>query len=199
MRLTLQSFTHLSAFKNCLTAALFAVIASGPTATATSYGHNDTKNPSKVDLKLKVFGHIKPHCEIHLPSEKLWFEMTDDADMKSVSFDLNCNQPLKVEITSLKGGLEHEAHDRIPTYAGFTSFVEYDLDVALQAPGTHALRFDSEDIKGSPGHGHFGAIPHETKGDLKISWSPTEKLIAGTYGDVIEIRVTGDSGSNGHW
>jgi len=69
----------------------------------------------------------------------------------------------------------------------------------LQTAGTRTLRFDSEDIKDAPGRGHFGVIPHETTGDLQIRWSPTETLIAGTYGDVIEIRVTGDSGLNGHW
>jgi len=182
-----------------LVAAALAAILTGPVAMATSYPSYGTNHPAQVDLKLKLFGKIKPHCEIHLPKEKLWFEMTDAADMRSVSFDLNCNQPLKVEVSSLNGGLEHTSHDRLPDYPGFTSFVEYDLDISLRAPGTNALRFESEDISNDPGRGHFGAIPHDTKGDLKISWSPSETLIAGEYGDVIEIRITGDSGSNSHW
>ena len=180
-------------------AALLLVLSQSSLAFGTGVSHHTTHTPSFVDLKLKVFGYIKPHCEISLPDEKLWFDMTDDADMKSVAFDLNCNQPLKVEVSSLNGGLKHEAHSRLADYAGFTSFIEYDLDLALQTAGTRTLRFDSEDIKDAPGRGHFGVIPHETTGDLQIRWSPTETLIAGTYGDVIEIRVTGDSGLNGHW
>jgi len=181
------------------TAILILSLSTGTASMAGSHSSSPSTYPSSVDLELKLFGKIKPSCEIHFPKEKLWFEMTDDADMRAVTFDLNCNQPLKVEVSSRNGGLQHSAHDRLPTYPGFTSFVEYDLGLALQAPGTNDLRFDSEDIKSEPGRGHFGAIPHDTKGELKISWVPTENLIAGTYGDVIEIRVTGDSGSNGHW
>jgi len=58
-------------------------------------------------------------------AEGFWLHQTapDDADMKSVAFDLNCNQPLKVEVSSLNGGLKHEAHSRLADYAGFTSFI----------------------------------------------------------------------------
>jgi len=197
--LPFHSLRKLLARRVVIVPTVLIITSTGTAAMAGSYNSHQTTNPSYVDLELKLFGKIKPRCEIHLSKEKLWFEMTDDASLRSLPFDINCNQPLKIEVSSRNGGLEHSSHDRIPTYPGFTSFLEYDLDLALQAPGTNNLHFDSEDITNEPGRGHFGAIPHDTKGELQISWTSTETLIAGTYGDVIEIRITGDSGSNVHW
>lgn len=163
-----------------------------------SSGHL-TPAAETVDLKLKLDGFIKPHCSIDIPDNKAWFYLYDEADSASVDFAVNCNQPLKVEISSRNGGLRHEAFDRIPDYEGFSEFVAYSLSLAIDAPDAEKLNFESEHIQTTPGRGSIGVIPYSADGTLGLSWMPDEPLIAGEYRDVIEIRVTGDGGSSSHW
>lgn len=152
-----------------------------------------------VDLKLKLDGYVKPNCSIDIPENKLWFTIYDDAGQASVDFAVNCNQPLKVEVSSLNGGLRHEAFNRIPDYEGFSEFLPYDISLAINAPDAKTLLFESEHIQTTPGRGSINVIPYSADGTLDLSWSPNEPLIAGEYRDVIEIRVAGDGGSSSQW
>lgn len=175
-----------------------AILASIGIAVALSQPASGTAKKA-VDLKLALDGYVKPHCTIDIPDNKVWFTLLDEAGSASVDFAVNCNQYLKVEITSQNGGLRHEAFNRIPDYAGFSEFVPYDLSLAINAPDAKTLSFESEQIQTTPGRGSIDVIPYSADGTLDLSWSPDEPLIAGEYRDVIEIRVTGDGGSSGHW
>lgn len=181
--------------------AILASIGIAVTLSQPASGTGGHYSPADetVDMKLKLDGFVKPHCSIDIPDKKLWFYIYDDAGQASVDFEVNCNQPLKVEISSLNGGLRHEAFDRIPDYEGFSEFVPYDLSLAINAPDAKTLNFESEHIQTTPGRGSIDVIPYSADGTLDLSWAPNEPLIAGTYRDVIEIRVTGDGGSSGHW
>jgi len=188
--------------RNCMWLAVMAsigiAVTSSQPAIATGSHSYGSANES-VDLKLKLDGYIKPHCSINIPDEKLWFYIYDEAGQASVDFAVNCNQPISVEVSSRNGGLQHTAFNRIPDYDGFSEFVPYDLSLAIDAPNAKTLSFTSEHIQTAPGRGSVGVIPYSADGSLDLSWSPKEPLIAGEYRDVIEIRVTGDGGANGHW
>lgn len=151
-----------------------------------------------VDLKLNMAGYVKPHCSIHIPDDKIWTEITDEAGTATTEFEVDCNQYMKVEISSRNGGLLHEASNRIPDYPGFTDFVPYNLTFNVNAPDAKPINLDSQHIKDTPGHGSIQTIPFAASGELTIAWAPEEHLIAGTYRDVIEIRITGDGGSNSY-
>jgi len=166
---------------------------------ASGTGGHFSSADETVDLKLKLDGYVKPHCSIDIPDNKAWFYIYDEAGEASLDFSVNCNQHLKVEISSLNGGLRHEAYNRIPDYEGFSEFVPYDLSFAINATNAQTLNFESEHIQTTPGRGSINVIPYSADGTLNLSWSPDEPLIAGDYRDVIEIRVTGDGGSSGHW
>jgi hypothetical protein len=177
-------------------ASIGIAVTSSQTAIAKS-GHN--KADESVDLKLRLDGYIKPHCSINIPNKKLWFYIRDEAGQASIDFEVNCNQPLNVEVSSKNGGLKHTAFNRIPDYDGFSEFVPYELSLAVDAPDAKTLNFESEHIQVMPGGGSIGVIPYSANGTLDLSWLPEEPLIAGEFRDVIEIRVTGDGGANGHW
>lgn len=165
-------------------------------AISTDYNGYAVADESK-DLQLKLDGYIKPHCSIDIPDNKLWFPIYDEAGYSSVEFNVNCNQALNVEINSRNGGLQHIAFNRIPDYEGFSEFVPYNLSFAIDAANAQALNFQSEQIKAAPGRGSIGIIPYSASGSLDLSWATNEPLIAGEFRDVIEIRVTGDGGTNG--
>lgn len=187
-------------FKAIFCCVSAAAILSGMRANVALAGTGSySAAEEKVDLKLKLNGFIKPHCSIDIPDNKLWFYIYDEAGQASTDFSVNCNQPLQVEITSLYGGLRHTAFDRIPDYPGFSEFVPYDMAFSVNVPNAKTLKFDSEHVQTTPGGGSINVIPYSAEGTLDLSWSPTEPLIAGEYSDVIEIRVTGDGGSNGRW
>jgi len=187
---------RISIWLAALASTGIAVAFSQPAIGSDSRGYEVAD--STADLKLKLDGFIKPYCSIDIPDDKLWFPIYDEAGDSSVAFNVNCNQDLKVEISSLNGGLQHAAFHRIPDYDGFSEFLPYNLSFAIDAANAQALNFQSEQIKAAPGRGSIGIIPYSASGRLDLSWAPSEPLIAGEYRDVIEIRVTGDGGSNGH-
>ena len=152
---------------------------------------------ASVTLDLALQGYIRPHCSIKLDTRDVHEVLTDQAGTTEFGFDVNCNQRLRVEIQSQNGGLLHENWQNILHSPGFTDRVAYDLEFSVEADGAEAVRVNSKDIVNMPGGGSIGVTPFESRGNIQINWSPEVPLIAGSYGDVIEIRVTGEGGMGG--
>ena len=185
---------------NCLWAGLVVMGAAlaHETAIADDEGMDSTSyRNASVTLDLALQGYIRPHCSIKLDTRDVHEILTDEAGSTDFGFDVNCNQRLSVEIKSQNGGLLHENWQNILFSPGFADRIAYDLEFSVEAEGAEPVRVNSLDIVNMPGGGSIGVTPFESRGNVQINWSPEVPLIAGSYGDVIEIRVTGEGGMGG--
>jgi hypothetical protein len=150
-----------------------------------------------IDMTLSVTGHISPRCEFDLPDNSVNVRLTDRAGRASLPFTVDCNQPLSLSVSTRNGGLKLRSSEGFTASPGFISHLPYRLDFSVDAANAQPLSFDSDDIQSVPGTGGFGVIPFSTQGSLALSWSPELPLIGGEYGDVIEIRISGNGETNG--
>ena len=153
---------------------------------------------SSTTLDLGIHGYIKPHCALHLDVKDIRETLTDDSGSTHVGFDVNCNQRLSVEIKSQNGALLHENWQRLISSPGFTDRVPYELEFSVGVDGAQPIQVNSRDIANMPRGGSTGVVPYQARGKRQLNWSPELPLIGGNYGDVIEIRVTGEGGMGGH-
>jgi len=172
----------------------FAMFVLPVQAHASSAGQDSRGSaiPASVNLELAVRGYIKPRCELRLDSNQIHAVLTDGNGSASVDLKVNCNQRLSVSMQSRNGGLMHEKHGIWDTSTGFTGFVPYQLTFDVKARGTSPIVVESKQIQAVPGGGSIGAIPYRADGKLSLNWKPEGNLFGGRYGDVIEIRVSGE-------
>lgn len=183
----------------CLIAGTVSV---GLTSASSATGSQDVKSSSSYShsaatLELAIKGYIKPHCALHLDTHDLHQTLTDGAGSARVGFDVNCNQRLGIRIKSQNGALLHENWQSLQTSPGFTHRVPYELEFSVGVDGAQPIHVNSQDIAETPLGGSTEVIPYHARGKLQFNWSPEAPLIGGNYGDVIEIRVTGEGGMGG--
>ena len=188
--------------KNLSVLAISASIKLGLLGTLLVFGSananiNSQNVAGSTTIELGIEGFIKPHCIIEFDSSRSNIPLTAKAGQYTQSFEVDCNQHLSVEMQSLNGAFLHENSKLLIQSPEFTDRVNYQVDFAVSAPGASVVSARSQDMFENPVVGSIGVIPFKTKGNLHFSWSPDKPLIAGEYGDVIEIRVTGDGGMNG--
>ena len=140
---------------------------------------------------LEIVGEISPRCSISLREVTIGRVLNDGPGGEHVDFAVDCNQRLTVNMRSLYGGLQHEAHDRLGVSPGFISFLPYTASFEVAAPGASPVVFRSEEMIGGA-TGSIGVAPYKAQGRLNVNWTPEAHLIGGAYSDVIEIRVSGE-------
>ena len=173
------------------------ILVHSPACADSPSGGGGSAIPASVNLELDLRGYVKPRCELNLSTNDIYTVLTDGPGQETVPFNVNCNQRLSVSMQSRNGGLQHEKHGIWDTSTGFTGFLPYKLEFTVNADGAEPVVEESEKIKAVPGGGSIGTIPFRAKGNLKLSWVPEGNLFGGRYGDVIEIRVSGE-GETGH-
>lgn len=184
----------------CLLTGLisFGHASAGESIPSTALSKGGHSHHSSETLKLGITGHIKPRCALSLDTNDLHQVLTDSAGSARVGFDVNCNQRLAVQIKSQNGALLHDSWQSLRSSPGFTDRVPYELEFSVGVDGARSIHVNSADIANLPLGGSTGVIPYQARGKLQFNWSPELPLIGGNYGDVIEIRVTGEGGMGGH-
>lgn len=170
----------------------------GP-ATAASIPDNLSSS-----LTYKVVGTITPSCSLTQPSQDvevvgLQNPSTDavQATDTELPFTVSCTAPVKVTMSSAKGGLQT---DRTSGDTDFISLVGY--NATLDMPGaSDALECRSEDMANG-GTGCIKQLSNETfDGDGRIRIHTTasgDLLLAGQYSDTVTLTISPqlDSGDN---
>lgn len=129
-------------------------------------------------LSLTISGHIKNQCEMNFRTgNKMDFS---NEKIKSLPFDVYCNQPLKMSIYSKNGGLRLlQSRTNLLT--------QYQLDIAIHSIGLNAS-LSSEDLLSPTVIYGSSDIPFTTEGVMRVTLDEN-LLYAGHYEDVIEIDV----------
>jgi hypothetical protein len=158
---------------------------------------NSQSPDGATTIELGIEGYIKPHCAIQLDPSIPNLNLSSNVGKYTQSFGVNCNQRLHVEMRSLNGALVHSKNEDLSHNPKFSDRINYRLEFSVAAPGASTLSAYSQDMFEDSVSGSIGTIPYKTKGNLHFSWSSEKPLLAGEYGDVIEIRVSGDGGMKG--
>jgi hypothetical protein len=144
-----------------------------------------------ADATLEIRGRISPRCAVEFSAAAVHVDLTDSAGSEQVPFSVDCNQPLVVHMTSHNGGLMHSSHKSGVRSPGFTSLLRYTATFSVDAGNTRPVAFESDRMMAGAS-GSIGAAPYRAQGSLDLNWTPEAPLLGGRYGDVIEIRVSGE-------
>ena len=174
---------------------LFAAAWSLP-AFAEGVSATSSQASSDVSLSLDVSGHIAPRCVMTMDSARMDVVMSHRKGSASLGASVDCNDAMRVDFTSRNGALIHTGADVLMDSPGFTSRVPYDVTLDVAAPGAVPVTVASEDAGVAATGGGIGVVPFDSRAQLRVDWRAEEEPFGGTYGDVIEIRVSiaGDTG-----
>ena len=153
---------------------------------------------SDASLSLNLHGSITPRCTMSLDDSRLHVTMSGSTGSASVGASVDCNDTMRVDFRSRNGALVHSYADTLMDSPGFTARVPYNMTLDVAAPGAVPVSVASEDATAETG-GSIGVIPYSSRANLRVDWRAEEEPFGGTYGDVIEIRVSiaGDTGGRG--
>ena len=147
-------------------------------------------------LQYRVYGEVSPRCTISQASNAttvsgLQNKATDTVNSTAVdlAFNMACNTPSRVRLSSANGGLRTDA---ATSDASFTSLVPYRATLSL--PGaSNALACDSDAMSSddSSCSREIDETIHDGKGVVRISTEASDKLLlAGTYNDTFTLTVS---------
>ena len=158
----------------------------GPTATSAS---------PDASLSLSLHGHVSPRCTVALDGDRIDVVMSSRSGSSRLGASVDCNDTMRVDITSRNGALVHEDAATLPRSPGFTSRVPYDVAFDVAASGALPVHVRSEDAAAGAG-GSVGISPFHSRARMGVSWRAEAEPFGGTYTDTIEIRVSiaGDTG-----
>jgi len=148
-------------------------------------------------LELDVVGEITARCEI------LNFGTGQDGNFdlslggtRSFDFDIDCNLPMQIELSSKNGALVNEQMLALETSGnGWTATLPYRATLAIDSIG-FSETVESADMVAGVTYRTGSQIPFETTGQLTVELSEaTGPLPAGRYVDVISITVSADAGA----
>lgn len=131
------------------------------------------------DLSLSLKGQVESRCELSLMTGNT-IDLSNIRS-KSLPFDLYCNQPLRMTISSKNGGLV--ASNGEIAY-GLTRYL---LDISISKLGIRK-QLSSSDLISESSIDSSGVIPFSTQGEIRVTLEKN-LLYAGDYRDVIEIDV----------
>ncbi len=184
--LVVKAGTRLSLY-TCLLAGTGAAADAGDLAAMM-----DRPVSSSTDLELVVSGHIAPKCEIEWDPATVDLELSTPRGLKDYPVQVDCNQILDVELSSLHGGFRLQTNRAsLPDVPGFTGFIPYHVIFSVNIPDATPVHSNSHSMQSSPQIGSVGVVPHQTTGNLRLSWDQDAIPFGGRYGDVIEIRASG--------
>lgn len=178
-----------AALARCL--AFLSLGAAGSAAIASDIP--DNLSPT---LNYAVTGMIEPRCELrtHTRSVSL-LNVQDPSDNSLVGgqatlpFELSCNSPFLVSMTSKNGGLEYDA---LPSSdAAFTRLLAYRASVNFAGQGS-VLACASEGMAtGTNCSSRVRAPVSAREGAIEVTIAPRDTLLlAGEYRDEITIAVS---------
>ncbi len=148
------------------------------------------------DLQLDVTGQIAARCEIlNFGAGDATIDL-EAGGTKSFGFDIDCNLPMRLELSSKNGALVNEAMQALAAKAnGWVASIPYRATVAIDSIGFSETA-DSADLLGGIAYSTGSQIPFETNGELTVELEqPAGPLPAGRYEDVITITVSADAGA----
>ncbi|MBM6549906.1 hypothetical protein [Marinomonas ostreistagni] len=149
------------------------------TIPALCLGSLISLNVDANTLTMNISGHIKDRCEINFSSGNT---MTfTEQTTQSLPFDLYCNRPLGITISSKYGGLKHQQD-------GLDIIENYDLTLQVDALHLNESRKSQQLLTPTIIEDSSGVIPFSQQGVLRVALENT-LLFAGYYQDVIEIEV----------
>ncbi|MGR5233016.1 hypothetical protein ACPV4L_11915 [Vibrio rotiferianus] len=99
---------------------------------------------------------------------------------KTLPFEIYCNQPVVLTISSKNGGLKHEDNELV-------NLTRYSVNLDVSSINI-SKELNSEDITTPVKIDSFGAIPFSSIGKLGVTLEHS-LLYAGYYKDVIEIDI----------
>lgn len=136
-------------------------------------------NANANTLTMELHGYIKDRCEINFSSGDVMH--FSDKTEQSLPFNLYCNRPLGLSISSKNGGLKHQQK-------GSDIIERYNLTLQIDDLKINAIRNSSQLIIPSIIEKSSGVIPFSQRGLLRVALE-NRLLYAGYYQDVIEIEV----------
>lgn len=172
-----------------LAAATLAIAAFALPQAAQADTIDDAKS-----IDLAVYGRIVERCTMGNLGSVDFGDLTRAHLEVTARVQFDCNVPFNLVIKSRNGGL---SHDRLPTGQGpYAGTVAYNLGVELplRRPQSEVLRrsFDARALMGGQSISSNGAIAVDNM-TLHVQLIPTTAeagLLAGSYGEVLEITVS---------
>lgn len=144
-----------------------------------------------ADLTLNLTGQISQSCTIEQRSGPVNVVLTDGPGAYNIDYQVNCNTPMAVKLTSQKGGFEHDQYRTWPDSPGFTGLIKYDAEFQLDVDGAAPVNAESDQMLAGV-TGATGVTPFQADARLHLSWTPEGTLFGGRYQDTIIIRVFGE-------
>ena len=167
----------------------------GTLASAEGVSSPGQATSSEASLSLELSGRIAPRCTMSLDGSRLHVLMEGRTGSASLGASVDCNDTMRVDFRSRNGALVHSQADTLMSSPGFTARVPYSMTLDVAAPGAVPVTVASENAITETGGG-IGVVPYSSRANLRVDWRAEEEPFGGTYGDVIEIRVSiaGDTG-----
>ena len=131
------------------------------------------------DLSLDLVGQIESRCELSLMADNT-IDLSNIRS-KTLPFNVYCNQPLRMSISSRNGGLL--ASDGNQEFG----VNRYLLEISIAKLGIKK-QISSSDLTSENSVDSSGVIPFSTQGEIRVTLEDN-LLYAGNYQDVIEIDV----------
>ena len=153
-----------------------------PSATATS-------SPEKMNdsVKVKLRGRVMPRCMLTgLETAILASEgatRTGNVELKR-QFEVNCNAPFSVSLSSVHGGFYHSGGNVFPYRASLVIATDSGRTVTLDCAASNLVA-DAGDCVGSSGDDT--AVGKEAV--LTVNWLKPEGASAGTYTDDLRLSL----------
>lgn len=135
------------------------------------YLHADT-------LSMNISGYIDDRCELNFGTNNT-MDFSEEVS-KTLPFEIYCNQPVILTISSKNGGLKHEDNELV-------NLTRYSVNLDVSSINI-SKELNSEDITTPVKIDSFGAIPFSSIGQLGVTLEHS-LLYAGYYKDVIEIDI----------
>ena len=181
--------------QTCIVAAWLSLSVWAPPADAEGVSGPEQASSSEASLSLELSGRIAPRCTMSLDDTRLHVLMEGRTGSASVGASVDCNDTMRVDFRSRNGALVHSDADNLMSSPGFTARVPYSMTLDVAAPDAVPVTVSSEDATAETG-GSIGVVPYSSRAKLRVDWRAEEEPFGGTYGDVIEIRVSiaGDTG-----
>lgn len=127
-------------------------------------------------LSIDLEGHIKDRCEISFNSGNQ-IDVSNSSH-ESLPFDLYCNRPFSIEISSMNGGLKLNQKS-------FELIEPYIFEIEVDKTNFKSKSQELNDVKTVSS---FGVIPFSSRGEIRVTLEHG-LLYSGHYQDTVEIDV----------
>ena len=145
-------------------------------------------------VALTLSGRIEQQCSVAFAQPSLDLRDLTEHRSASTGFDLNCNSPFSLRLSSEQGGLK-SAHNGA-TVGEFADMLGYAATLSLPLDNGAILRTEdcrSEDLLAGAACAQLlsgGQTALGKRAELDITWRESARpLIAGEYADVVRVTL----------